>query len=385
MNQVSTRSGRVAPRAAVAACLCCAAAILAQGAPERDRVMAGLEQPARSLVKAETLLGAEVRDRSSAEKLGAIKDLGIDARTGTVLYAVVSSGGVLGVGGKEQVVPFDVRALDAENRKVTLNLTKDEFEKAPVHDEKNREEYHRRFDKASAGSAKGGKGLAERTIKGKVSSVDRSGGEVVVGIVGDDKSQSGRISLGADSVLKSHACEPKEGDAIEVIVLDTAGGERPPGTLTAVWIRCDHQDGVQLRDASGRAEGHAEAPCCVLASAVDDAKVVCGREKVGSVGDVLCDTQGNCLSFVTLTTSDLGEKATWVIPWRAVRMDQDKALYLRVSKEQMKNAPRLVRDANGWTDPAFLRRVDDFYATLIADPSRARSLEPKSTDKGKDR
>ncbi len=71
------------------------------------------------------------------EGLGNIKDLMIDCDTGKVVYAVLSYGGVLGMGDKLFAVPMSALQLDTNNKCFTLNAKKDDLKNAPGFDKSN--------------------------------------------------------------------------------------------------------------------------------------------------------------------------------------------------------------------------------------------------------
>jgi hypothetical protein len=88
------------------------------------------EGPGPALMGANTLLGNDVSNKDG-EDLGDIKEFMIDMATGKVAYAVLSFGGVLGMGDKLFAVPWAALALDTINKRFTLNVPKDVLAKAP--------------------------------------------------------------------------------------------------------------------------------------------------------------------------------------------------------------------------------------------------------------
>jgi sporulation protein YlmC with PRC-barrel domain len=81
------------------------------------------------MMQATRLIGLDVRDRNG-ERLGDIEDVVIDARDGTLRYAVVGFGGFLGLGEKHFVYP--VNALRASGRDgLTLNVPRERLEQSP--------------------------------------------------------------------------------------------------------------------------------------------------------------------------------------------------------------------------------------------------------------
>ena len=86
--------------------------------------------PGPSLMGANTLLGNDVYNADD-EDLGDIKEFMLDMATGKVAYAVLSFGGILGMGDKLFAVPWAALKLDTENKRFTLNVPKASLKDAP--------------------------------------------------------------------------------------------------------------------------------------------------------------------------------------------------------------------------------------------------------------
>lgn len=81
------------------------------------------------LARASTVIGMNVQD-SAGKKAGDIEELMIDSR-GHVAYAVVSFGGLLGIGDRLYAVPWDVLRIDRDQKTVFLDIRKETVERAP--------------------------------------------------------------------------------------------------------------------------------------------------------------------------------------------------------------------------------------------------------------
>jgi sporulation protein YlmC with PRC-barrel domain len=90
----------------------------------------------RRVLSASTLSGDRVRN-SSGEDLGKVHDIMIDVPTGRVAYAVLSFGGVLGVGNKLFAVPWSAVTLDEDEKEFILDIDKRRLENAPGFDKDN--------------------------------------------------------------------------------------------------------------------------------------------------------------------------------------------------------------------------------------------------------
>lgn len=88
------------------------------------------------LMGAETLIGNDVCNQNG-DDLGDIKEIMLDTTTGKVCYAVLSFGGVLGIGSKLFAVPWNALTLDMDEKHFVLNVDKDRLENAPGFDKDN--------------------------------------------------------------------------------------------------------------------------------------------------------------------------------------------------------------------------------------------------------
>jgi sporulation protein YlmC with PRC-barrel domain len=92
--------------------------------------------PGPDLMGAKTLVGNDVYN-AQGESLGDIKEIMLDMRTGRVSYAVLSFGGMLGMGEKLFAVPWEALTLDTQNKRFTLNANRNTLDLAPGFDKNN--------------------------------------------------------------------------------------------------------------------------------------------------------------------------------------------------------------------------------------------------------
>jgi sporulation protein YlmC with PRC-barrel domain len=86
-----------------------------------------------AVVAADTLEGDRVVNRTGDE-LGTIEEIMIDVQRGAVAYAVMSCGGVPGLGDKLFAIPWHALALDAERHCFVLDADRGRLENAPGFD-----------------------------------------------------------------------------------------------------------------------------------------------------------------------------------------------------------------------------------------------------------
>lgn len=89
-----------------------------------------------SAMSAGTLIGDTVKN-SGGEKLGNLEEIMIDLESGRVAYAVLSAGGVLGMGNKLFAVPWSMVGVDLDDESVVIDLDEETIENAPGFDKDN--------------------------------------------------------------------------------------------------------------------------------------------------------------------------------------------------------------------------------------------------------
>ena len=87
-------------------------------------------RPPHSLVASDRVEGTAVR-RSEGKKIGTIERLMIDKLSGHVAYAILSFGGILGMGQKHLPVPWSRMQYSPALEAYEINLTDEELAKAP--------------------------------------------------------------------------------------------------------------------------------------------------------------------------------------------------------------------------------------------------------------
>ena len=86
-----------------------------------------------TILSASTLSGDKVCN-SAGEDLGKIEDFMLDMESGRIRYAVLSFGGVLGVGNKLFAVPADALVVDQARKCLVLDVNQETLENAPGFD-----------------------------------------------------------------------------------------------------------------------------------------------------------------------------------------------------------------------------------------------------------
>lgn len=76
------------------------------------------------------LIGAPVKN-PQGENLGSLQELVLDPREAKITNAVVSTGGLLGIGAKAVAVPWKSVTLEADGKTLVVAMGREEFSNAP--------------------------------------------------------------------------------------------------------------------------------------------------------------------------------------------------------------------------------------------------------------
>lgn len=87
-----------------------------------------------NVLSASTLIGDNIRNRED-EDLGSLEEIMIDLETGRIVYAVLSSGGLLGIGDKLFAIPWEALRVDPANEELVLDADEEKLAHAPEIDQ----------------------------------------------------------------------------------------------------------------------------------------------------------------------------------------------------------------------------------------------------------
>ena len=73
----------------------------------------------------------------SGQYVGRIEELMIDVTTGRVAYAVLSHGGVLGIGSKLFALPWSALTVDESKKRFVVNVTREALDRMPGFDKEH--------------------------------------------------------------------------------------------------------------------------------------------------------------------------------------------------------------------------------------------------------
>jgi len=87
-----------------------------------------------TVIAKKSVLGAKVINELR-EDMGKIEDLVIDTRDNRVAYAILSFGGILGMGEKRFAIPWEALSFDISDKTAVLNVEQHRIKNAPGFDE----------------------------------------------------------------------------------------------------------------------------------------------------------------------------------------------------------------------------------------------------------
>lgn len=91
------------------------------------------EGPGPEVMAASTLEGDRVLS-TEGDEVGKVKDIMLDVQSGRIAYAVMSSGGFLGIGDKLLAIPWNALTLDTTRKCFLLALSSERVKNAPGFD-----------------------------------------------------------------------------------------------------------------------------------------------------------------------------------------------------------------------------------------------------------
>jgi hypothetical protein len=94
---------------------------------EQVNIIPKIDHP---LIPARRVCGSDVFNQAK-EKIGRIEDVALDKRTGKVAYAILSFGGIMGIGEKHQPLPWSVLKYDTELSGYKVSITREFLALAP--------------------------------------------------------------------------------------------------------------------------------------------------------------------------------------------------------------------------------------------------------------
>jgi sporulation protein YlmC with PRC-barrel domain len=210
------------------------------------------------LLSTETLLGSNVKN-PQGQDVGDLKQLMLDPHAGRVMYAVVATGGFLGMGEKTVIVPWNALEIARDGKSLVLNASSQMLQQASA-SEKGKEPVY-----VPAGESRGGgwgvdtpygrlyDPAKEQIISGQVVSIETSApmpgmAPGIQMLVQTDDGKSTRVQVGPAWYLERQDLDIKENTQVQVTGARAEIEGQP--VLMAREVQFDGQL-VLLRDVQG--------------------------------------------------------------------------------------------------------------------------------------
>lgn len=352
----------------------------------RDRTMRDSERMSPALAFWSKLKGTNIYNNNN-ENIGEINDLIVTRGSGRISFATVTTGSVLGMGGKTILIPFDDLNYDRANERFTLNTTAENLKNLP---EFSRDAWKNAGKRQGRDQAKNEQALAEALaraaaleqvdpyardfgslgqptrLQGEVTRVERrtgpGGGENVYVTIRGQGGADQTILLGPSWYITGENLEPARSSQFSVnavkVPSERNGGQEyvatdltHDGTTYSLRNQANGQ-GVWMnepkeRDREGMWEGGVTGHY-VLATQVNGKEVDCRGQKCGDVNDLVIDRANGAIAYLSIDPDQnfLGVADTKrLVPWTVTTVRWDGKVGIDATKDMVLASPKTPGDA----------------------------------------
>lgn len=324
------------------------------------------------------------------EEIGSIEDLIVSRSSGEILYAVLKSGAVLGIGGKTVAMPYRQLRWDEANNRFALSMTEDQVQALPEFnadhweglekpDSGLRTWLNRQFeesdrperDRAPVSTANA------QTVRGRIVSVERSfygpHGEDVVIVVQTDKGAQERVLLGPSWYVMGAEGAPMRDSTVNLTAV------RQDGPVGWVAVKGDMNGAaMNYRDAQGRPAWTGDSPesrawrdrgpgaRLVLVSDVKGADVQCRGDSCGTVDEVIIDRRSGRALMLSIDPDEnilgIGDDNR-LAPWTIAYLGVDGVVNIDADKQMITGSVVTPDDFQGYRELGAVERVYSAFHT----------------------
>jgi sporulation protein YlmC with PRC-barrel domain len=381
---------------------------------DRDR-----EKTGRALCEFHTaahLLGMSAAN-ANGEVVGEVEDFIFDRGLGQLEYALVKSGGVLGLGGKTIVVRYDRLGYDASEERFRLDMTKEQVDRAAEFVPEDWRDLGKtswadeldtllsgddqRAERPNSGVTPEALGAAsEERIKGEIASVHRKrsimSDEQTVVTIRTESGETREVVLGPSWYVMGHSAAPMRGDSIDATtrVIRANGAETRIATAAKIdgasiplrdknlhpqWrVERTENPGSQHQDrASASGSGR-----LMLLSDLIGAKAMALDQESGSVQSVVVERRSGRIVLIGFDPNEnflgLGDTIRCV-PWPVVSVRNDDVVVIDASTQMLQTCEPMPDDVAVFAAPA---RLDATYRVFEIEVDRFEPLDGKGHGSG---
>lgn len=339
---------------------------------------------------------------SASESLGTIDDLVIDRGSGRVAYIVLRSGAILGLGGKDVVVPYSSLGWDDVEKHVTLNATKEQIKAWPEfnadrwakgsrdEDSLARSLANQYYPSSDTGRSDGSRQAgSEERIVGRVTRIDRRSNtqgrpeELLVTVVSEGN-KTDQVIIGPSWYTSGNGVYLHRDAPIDLrVAREDRAGE---SVLVARSVTMNNRE-VPMYDAGGRpmwlgsaseSKGAFITTPFVLAREVEGKSVDCRGEKCGKVSDIIFECTSGSTSFISIDPDQnllgIGDTKR-LVPWTVITALSKDAVMIDASRTMITNAPPTPSDLKELSANGMYRGVYKGYDIPV--PAYERTRQPR--------
>jgi sporulation protein YlmC with PRC-barrel domain len=396
-----------------------------------DRVHADRDHTQRArtaytFLDADALRGEDV-ENANGDDLATIDDFIVDRGSGRIQYAILTSGSVLGIGGKDIAVPYAALRYNAAEECYTIDMTEEQIERAASFSPEDwsnldnatwTEDLENWWDETFSDGeddddwrdpytqsleASRGANQSPTTIEGEITRVVREDHgtreHTCVEVKGDDGAIT-HVVLGPSWFVMGGAAAPMRGDQITAdVVPSTTDGKNSYIALHATI----EGERLELRDKDGMARWHAPSePSAqtdrrnrdqnakddaslqnrrygsrqlMLISKLDDAPASASDESGGEIQQVIMEESSGQIAFIGFDPNDnvlgIGDDIV-LVPWTLVSVGPDHKVRIDGSKDMLVASEEVPDDLDTVRDHTRLSAIYTAFGVDVPE-FRARS------------
>ncbi|MCC6678558.1 MAG: PRC-barrel domain-containing protein [Phycisphaerales bacterium] len=327
---------------------------------------------------------------TNGEEIAEVSDLILDRGSGRIEHAILKTGTILGLGGRQIAIPYRELRWDAAADKLALPMTREQLEQYPEFsadawtglregkdaDDRLRGRLQPDAERPADAYAGALEGASRERIEGEVTSVHRTRGTYGEQVEIEVKTAAGetrRVALGPSWFVNGGAAAPMRGDKVTIEAMSLP---RDPGGL---WVASSLRSGERelvLRESGGaplwtmksaRSDGHEYGTPYwryVLLSDIRGQRVDCRGVECGKVDDVILASRSGEIALLSIDPNEnfLGIADTKrLVPWSVATVGLDGTVRVDASKEMVLASPETPSDLSTLNTGTFPDQVYRAY------------------------
>lgn len=318
------------------------------------------------------------------DEIGSVEDLVIDRRSGRIMFAIVSQGGVMGIGDELRAIDFGALS-HIDDHGLRTNLTAEQFERQSRTLEDGWDGFTNtdwmeqipgfESDDNDDHDMRRAYGSETTDLEGEITHIERvdlKSDECTVVHVEMEDGQTERVILGPSWYIMGLESAPKTGDQIEIEAERTVDGYRAIRTeVDGRSLDLRSKDGKPVWDASSEKPSRYVKLTDLIGESVE-----INSSTGGEVQDAVLEMKSGRVDFIAFDPNDnlfgLGDTIS-LVPWSAVRVDHDNTIWSGSTEVMFKRAIAMPDTISDLSKSDAMRAYRVFGAELPEYESRDSS------------